>query len=52
MLDGAMDGFSCLAWHSTGQCLAAGGQQGEVLVWSVDLGYEGLGYENDEWGLD
>lgn len=47
MLDGAMDGFSCLAWHPTGQCLAAGGQQGEVLVWSV-----GLGYENDEWGLD
>lgn len=52
MLDGAMDGFSCLAWHPTGQCLAAGGQRGEVLVWSVDWGYEGLGYENDEWGLD
>lgn len=47
MLNGAKDGFSCLAWHSTGKCLAAGGQQGEVLVWSV-----GLGNENDEGGHD
>ncbi len=47
ILSGARDGFSCLAWHPTGQRLAAGGQQGEVVVWSV-----GLGHENDQWGLD
>lgn len=47
MLNGAKDGFSCLAWHSTGKYLAAGGQQGEVLVWSV-----GLENENDEGGHD
>ncbi|MGF1482277.1 MAG: WD40 repeat domain-containing protein [Cyanophyceae cyanobacterium] len=27
-------GFSCLAWNSTGDTLAAGGQQGELLIWS------------------
>ncbi|MGB7413616.1 MAG: WD40 repeat domain-containing protein [Thermosynechococcaceae cyanobacterium] len=37
VLSGARDGFSCLAWHPTGKRLAAGGQQGEVLVWSVCL---------------
>lgn len=35
VLKGAEDGFSCLTWHSTGEYLAAGGQQGEVLVWSL-----------------
>lgn len=47
MLNGAKDGFSCLVWHPTGKCLAAGGQQGEVFVWSV-----GLENENDAGGLD
>ena len=47
ILEGARDGFSCLAWHPTGKRLAAGGQLGEVVVWSVDLGDE-----NGEWGLD
>ncbi|MEL6224734.1 MAG: WD40 repeat domain-containing protein [Cyanobacteria bacterium J06627_8] len=35
ILEGAADGFSCLAWHSSGQYLAAGGQQGELFVWST-----------------
>jgi dipeptidyl aminopeptidase/acylaminoacyl peptidase len=35
VLEGAEDGFSCLTWHSTGEYLAAGGQQGEVLVWAL-----------------
>jgi len=36
ILEGAEAGFSCLAWHPTGRQLAAGGQQGELLVWSTD----------------
>ncbi|MEM9008314.1 MAG: WD40 repeat domain-containing protein [Cyanobacteria bacterium P01_F01_bin.86] len=35
VLEGVEDGFSCLAWHPTGEYLAAGGQQGEVLVWTL-----------------
>ena len=35
ILEGVKGGFSALAWHPGGQHLAAGGQQGEVLVWSV-----------------
>ena len=35
VLEGAEDGFSCLTWHPTGEYLAAGGQQGEVLVWTL-----------------
>jgi WD40 repeat protein len=35
VLEGAEAGFSCLVWHPTGQHLAAGGQQGELLVWYV-----------------
>ncbi|MDB9524800.1 WD40 repeat domain-containing protein [Oscillatoria sp. CS-180] len=35
VLKGAEEGFSCLTWHPTGEYLAAGGQQGEVLVWSL-----------------
>ena len=35
VLKGAQEGFSCLTWHPTGEYLAAGGQQGEVLVWSL-----------------
>ncbi|MEL6249676.1 MAG: WD40 repeat domain-containing protein [Cyanobacteria bacterium J06627_15] len=35
LLEGAEQGFSCLTWHPTGEYLAAGGQQGEVLVWSL-----------------
>ena len=35
VLEGAKDGFTCLTWHPTGEYLAAGGQQGEVLVWAL-----------------
>ena len=35
VLEGAEDGFSCLTWHPTGEYLAAGGQQGEVLLWTL-----------------
>ncbi|MEM6839701.1 MAG: WD40 repeat domain-containing protein [Cyanobacteria bacterium P01_C01_bin.120] len=35
LLEGAQGGFSCLTWHPTGEYLAAGGQQGEVLVWAL-----------------
>lgn len=35
ILEGAAEGFSCLAWHSSGKYLAAGGQQGELFVWST-----------------
>jgi len=35
VLEGAEAGFSCLAWHPTGRHLAAGGQRGELLVWST-----------------
>uniref|UniRef100_UPI003084203A WD40 repeat domain-containing protein n=1 Tax=Petrachloros mirabilis TaxID=2918835 RepID=UPI003084203A len=34
VLQGAPAGFSCLAWHPSGGYLAAGGQQGELLLWS------------------
>ncbi len=34
ILEGAPAGFSCLAWHPQGQQLAAGGQNGELLIWS------------------
>ncbi|MEO1592661.1 MAG: WD40 repeat domain-containing protein [Cyanobacteria bacterium J06632_22] len=35
VLEGAEQGFACLNWHPTGDYLATGGQQGEVLVWSL-----------------
>jgi WD40 repeat protein len=35
VLDGAEEGFCCLAWHPTGCRLAAGGKRGELFVWSV-----------------
>lgn len=33
-LTGAPNGFSCLTWHPQGHQLAAGGLDGELLVWS------------------
>jgi WD40 repeat protein len=33
ILEGTRGGFSCLAWHPQGRYLAAGGQQGELLIW-------------------
>jgi len=34
VLRGANNGFSCVAWHPQGHKIAAGGQNGEVLIWS------------------
>ncbi|HBB35928.1 MAG TPA: hypothetical protein DDZ80_11095 [Cyanobacteria bacterium UBA8803] len=34
ILEGAPNGFSRLAWHPQGQKLAAGGQNGELIIWS------------------
>lgn len=34
-IEGPKAGFSCLAWHPQGTHLAAGGQRGEVLIWSI-----------------
>ncbi|MEL6554293.1 MAG: hypothetical protein AAFQ63_12630 [Cyanobacteria bacterium J06621_11] len=34
MLEGASQGFSTLAWNPRGNLLAAGGAQGEWLIWS------------------
>jgi WD40 repeat protein len=44
VLDGAPDGFSCLAWHPQGQQLAAGGQNGELLVWSKSMRGQGFSH--------
>jgi WD40 repeat protein len=43
VLEGAAEGFACLAWHPQGQQLAAGGTQGEVLVWEQDSRGQGFG---------
>lgn len=43
VLHGATDGFSCLAWHPQGQQLAAGGQQGELLIWIKVMRGQGFG---------
>ncbi|MEB3336434.1 MAG: hypothetical protein VKJ46_03160 [Leptolyngbyaceae bacterium] len=42
-LKGASNGFSCLTWHPQGHQLAAGGQNGELLVWSQVLRGQGFG---------
>jgi WD40 repeat protein len=34
ILEGARGGFSCLAWSQDGKKLAAGGQNGELIIWS------------------
>jgi WD40 repeat protein len=43
VLNGAPDGFSCLAWHPQGQQLAAGGHNGELLIWSKAMRGQGFG---------
>lgn len=42
-LQGVSHGFSCLAWHPQGHCLAAGGDRGEILVWSRPKARRGFG---------
>lgn len=36
-------GFSCLAWHSQGKYLAAGGKNGELMIWQQSLSGRGFG---------
>lgn len=42
-IEGAPQGFSCLAWHSKGRQLAAGGQAGELTVWANVVRGQGFG---------
>lgn len=42
-LNGAPAGFTCLSWHPHGQFLAAGGRQGEVLLWEQGTRGKGFG---------
>ena len=42
-LQGAPKGFSTLSWNSQGTALAAAGQQGEVLVWKMEIRGKGFG---------
>ncbi len=43
ILEGAKGGFSCLAWSKDGQQLAAGGQNGELIIWSESNRGKGFG---------
>jgi WD40 repeat protein len=43
VLNGAPNGFSCLAWDSDGKRLAAGGQNGELIIWSESMRGKGFG---------
>jgi WD40 repeat protein len=43
ILKGVRGGFSCLAWSKDGQQLAAGGQDGELIVWSESKRGKGFG---------
>ena len=42
-LNGAPGGFSCLSWQPKGQQLAAGGQNGELLIWAKIRRGQGFG---------
>ena len=42
-LEGADDGFSCVAWHPQGHQLAAGGKNGELVIWSKTTRAQGFG---------
>ena len=43
ILEGTRGGFSCLAWSQNGKQLAAGGQDGELIVWSESKRGKGFG---------
>ncbi|MEL6131226.1 MAG: hypothetical protein AAFR30_15155, partial [Cyanobacteria bacterium J06628_4] len=43
VLTGTANGFSCLGWSPQGTALAAGGSQGELLVWSAGKAGQGFG---------
>ncbi|MBE9118018.1 hypothetical protein IQ249_19150 [Lusitaniella coriacea LEGE 07157] len=43
ILEGASGGFSCVAWSQDGKQLAAGGQEGELIIWSESKRGKGFG---------
>jgi WD40 repeat protein len=43
ILEGAPNGFSCLAWDKDGQHLATGSQNGELIIWSESQRGKGFG---------
>jgi WD40 repeat protein len=43
VLEGAPKGFACVEWHPQGAQLAAGGRNGEVLIWSQEQRGQGFG---------
>ncbi|MBF2006137.1 MAG: PD40 domain-containing protein [Chlorogloeopsis fritschii C42_A2020_084] len=43
VLNEGVDGFSCLSWHPQGHQLAAGGQSGELLIWTKGSRAQGFG---------
>ena len=43
ILEGTKGGFSCLAWNKDGRQLAAGGQDGELIIWSESKRGKGFG---------
>ena len=43
-LKGTNNGLSCLVWHPTGKYLAAGGQNGELLVYQESVSGKGFGH--------
>jgi WD40 repeat protein len=43
ILEGAPRGFSCLAWSQDGRQLAAGSQEGELIIWSESKRGKGFG---------
>lgn len=43
VLDTGAEGFSCLAWHPRGHQLAAGGRDGELVIWSQSQTGKGFG---------
>jgi WD40 repeat protein len=43
ILEGAPKGFSCVQWQPQGKMLAAGGQQGELLIWKMTSRGRGFG---------
>lgn len=43
LLDGATNGWACLAWQPQGHQLAAGGKRGEWVLWSQAMRGQGFG---------
>lgn len=43
VLTGVSNGYSCVAWHKNGKLLAAGGDNGEIMVWSKVSRGQGFG---------